>query len=414
MMERRSHGRLLALQMKRVFHILPMTLCLSALLLLAASLFVFSAWQEDSTGDNRTRIRVGVVGDASDTYMGIGIEALQNLDDSQYFMELVSMTEEEASKALIRGEINCYLRVPEDFVDSLVRGDNSPATFVSSPGQEDIGTAIMADIINAISGLVLHSQAGIYTLQNYMRASGLPDVNYHVNALNMDYILSILSRNRFFAVEETGMAGQLSAYGYYLCGFLVLFLLLWGLTCNSFFLNRDIALTKLMIAKGYGAGKQVVTEYIAYAVLMLISVGAFFALLFPVINRMELPVREWMALETGERLSFLLGLLPVAVLMAAFQFFLYECSFSVLSALLLQFIGTLSVGFLSGCLYPVNFFPESVQRVAGMLPAGIAREYLSLRLCGESAFQKLLLMGLYAVCFVAASVALRRKKAGGV
>ena len=69
--------------------------------------------------------------------------------------------------------------------------------------------------------------------------------------------------------------------------------------------------------------------------------------------------------------------LPVAVLAAAVSYLVYSLVSDLISGVLLQFFVSLALCFVSGCLYPVYFFPSGVQRVAAWLPTGAARNYLA-------------------------------------
>lgn len=412
-MRKISLRTLISLQLKRVLRHLPISLCLTLLLCLISGLFAVILLQKDGEQDNKMKVRVGVVGDISESYLGVGIQAVQYLDDSQYFMEILELTKEEASRMLTRGEINSYLVVPAGFIDAVVSGENIPATYYTTDGQEGIGTAITKEIIGTVSKLVLESQSGIYSLQEYMRMHGTPDYWYHVDDLNVQYIYTILDRNNMFEIKTVGVSNSLSTYGYYFCGILLLVLLLWGLTASSFFLGQDEAFTRLLKAKGYDLWKQVVAQYLAYFCMMLVSFGLLFSILVPLSNKIQLPVEEWMALSAGEQVAFSLRFIPVVILVAGLQFLLYELSTGVLDALLYQFVGAISIGYISGCLYPMSYFPKGMQIVGNLLPTGVARIYLCDSLRGEFSILPFLGMLLYLAGMLLLATWIRKRKVEG-
>jgi len=412
-MRKTSFGAVFSLQLKRVARHLPISLCLTTLLCLISGLLAFAMFQTEESHDNKTKVRVGVVGDISESYLGVGIRAVQYLDDSQYFMEILELSKEEAASMLTKGEINSYLVVPEGFIDAVVSGENIPATYYTTDGQEGIGTVIMKEIMGTVSKLVLESQSGIYSLQDYMWAEGTPNFWENVDALNVNYIYNILERNNLMHVELVGVSDSLSTVGYYFCGILLLVLLLWGLTASSFFSENDLSFTRLLKAKGYELWKQVLAGYLAYAIMMLLSFGLIILILIPVSSFVKIPVAEWTALFSGEQTGFFLRFIPVVFLVSALQVLLYELSTGVLDALLYQFVGAISLGYLSGCLYPLSYFPKSVQVIGSLLPTGVAREYLCESLLGEFSFGGMFGMVLYAIALLALTTWIRKRKVEG-
>ena len=74
----------------------------------------------------------------------------------------------------------------------------------------------------------------------------------------------------------------------------------------------------------------------------------------------------------------ILRLMPVVFFIAAFSYLLYNLAGDLVSGVLLQLVIGVAMCFISGCFYPVYFFPVSVQKTARFLPAAIAREHISL------------------------------------
>jgi ABC-type uncharacterized transport system permease subunit len=84
-----------------------------------------------------------------------------------------------------------------------------------------------------------------------------------------------------------------------------------------------------------------------------------------------------------------------------------------MGGVLLNFFGTLALCFVSGCMYPVYFFPVALQKLSAYLPTGLARTQLSGCLTGKTEFLPGLLLTLYGIVFLALSVLLTRKRLKG-
>ena len=84
-----------------------------------------------------------------------------------------------------------------------------------------------------------------------------------------------------------------------------------------------------------------------------------------------------------------------------------------MGGVLLHFFGTLTLCFVSGCMYPVYFFPVALQKVSAYLPTGLARAQLSSCITGKTEFLTGLLLILYGILFLLLSVLLTRKRLRG-
>ncbi|MBR1440849.1 MAG: hypothetical protein IJ589_06470, partial [Lachnospiraceae bacterium] len=89
------------------------------------------------------------------------------------------------------------------------------------------------------------------------------------------------------------------------------------------------------------------------------------------------------ALGKADGITFFAGLVPVFLLVAAWQFFLYEISGGIAAGLMLQFLTTMLFCFLSGYFYPAEFFPKSLQIVGKILPTGMMKARALGALSGE-------------------------------
>jgi len=89
---------------------------------------------------------VGITGDTDNAYMQWGLAALQSIDADQFSIAVAEMTEDEAQKALEKGEIAAYVILPQDFMDNALAGDVMPITYVTSAGMEGVTTLMKKEI----------------------------------------------------------------------------------------------------------------------------------------------------------------------------------------------------------------------------------------------------------------------------
>ena len=368
---------------KRIFTILPSAFLVSLLLLLAVWLIGRGFFKSSAEDASRQNVRIGIVGSYEDTFLELAVTALQNLDTSRFSMELVRLPEQEARRELRGGRLSAYVVIPPDFFDSVNYYRNDvQITYVSTEGAVGIGTVIIDELAGSVSSLLLESENAVYGMQSCAR-DYYGDVLTDEEISNLGYAMTelyglvILSREKLFEVHETGLSDALSFRDYYFTAMLVLFLLLSAVPFAPLFADRDRSLFRLLSARGIGPAKQVLAEYLSYA----LTLCALIALLMPLLG--FLLSKSGMAMNV--KLISLLPYVLLAVLpVSAAQFLLYELFSGAVPGILMQIMTALCGAYVCGCFYPAGFLPESMQHIAAVLPAGSAR-----LLIGEALRQQL-------------------------
>jgi len=407
----RMSGKYLGLQLKRVVKVFPVIILTTMILTLGLGLFVNIIVQLNGQEQSKQKVSVGVVGDADDSYLGIGIYALQHMDNSRFQVSFSEMEREEAEKSLETGEISAFVVIPEGFVDSVVRGENMQVTYVTATGSRSINSVLMDEIVESVSELITKSQSGIFGMQTALIEEKETDRFWELtDDLNIYYIQHILNRSDFFEVELLGYSNQLSFFGYYVCSMIMLFLLLWGMNGSYLFIKKDLSLARVLASKRVPAFLQVADEYLAYLVLIILSLLCVGGTVLIGTELEYIKIPEWEGVMMYEKWTFLLQLLPVAAMIAALQLLLYEFVSGVISGVLLQFLTAICLGYLSGCFYPISFFPERIQQAARLLPTGIGNRYIGLRFMGQSAGIELVALLLYAIVFLLGAMLVREIK----
>lgn len=397
--------------MKRVLRFLP-AVFLVTLILVCAIVFIAKGLIDGKLDDeSRQKVELAICGDMEGSYLGIGVMALQHMDSSRFAVNFHTMEAEEAQEALKSGKIMNYLELPDDFVDSVVTGENSKIKFYFSNTQMGIGNKLTSELADVISCYIIKSQNAIYGMQDLCDKYEYHDEYWDATEeLNLKYIDIILSRQDFFAIEALGLSNGLSMQAYYVCGFAVLFFLIFGMNGCAIFIRRDMSLGRMMSANGVGALHQVVIEFLSYLILVIVNMVGMFCLLGGLCEFVEFTIPEWESIHFAKVVTFGISLLPAIIMISAMAFFCFELSGNVVSGMLLQFLVALSMAYVSGCFYPASFFPEGVQMIGGILPSGVATGYASLCMRSETDSMLFVWMIGYTVAFIAITAILRKKK----
>lgn len=124
-------------------------------------------------------------------------------------------------------------------------------------------------------------------------------------------------------------------------------------------------------------------------------------------------IGELRGVGAAQGIGFAIKILPVIFMITAMHMFLYELVVGQVSAILLQFLLSVSQAYLAGCFYPNYFFPETVRQFASFLPAGAAMKFIQNCMTGVSDINNILLICLYSGLFIALAVVLRKISMAG-
>ena len=382
-------------QWKRARRLLP------GLLLICALLFVCLGAIFTATGTEapESKFRIGLVGTVGDSYLELGIAAMQMMDSTRLSMELVTMEEAEAADALAKGDITAYVVVPENFVSSALSGTMLPMSFVSNTDAANFTTFIKEEITGMISDILLSAQKGSYGVGNALKDAGFHSIaGKHTGNASVEYVKYILDRGKVYTVSSLGIASDLNLGNYLLCGLSVLVFLLCSLPFAPYVIRRDHSLSQILWAKGCSPTRQILSQWGVYFLCMLIPGEILLFIL---------------QTQGAAASTLFLTALPVFFALSALSYFLFLLARDYMGGVLLHFFGTLTLCFVSGCMYPVYFFPVALQKVSACLPTGLARAQLSSCITGKTEFLTGLLLTLYGTLFLLLSVLLTRKRLRG-
>ncbi len=396
-------------QFLRALKLYPVIIAFTLILSISISIFLVNMISSNEEGESKQKIEIGLVGNVTDTYLGIGVEAVQNFDTSKFYLEFVNLDEDEAVKRLESGRIMGYITIPEGFIDSIVSGENKKLSYVVGNSPASIGPVIMNDIVEVISDIVTESQSSIYGFIDIAKETELKKKarNKLVDKLNLEYIDIILDRESAYKTSFIGISSGLSFKDYYVCAFILLILLLCGTVCAHLLVKTNLSLPRLLYCSGQPLWKQLLGDYLPFITVIFIDCIAMLFSANAVLGSSQISI-----LEGGytELLLFALKILPAIVLITAMQFLIYEISRNIISGVLLQVILTLVLAYVSGFFYPLYSLPKLLQTVSRLLPTGIAFEYVTAVFKEESTPLLLAATLLYGIALLIAAGALRYYK----
>ena len=370
----------------------------ACIILITAALVSFIAISLDDSKEEEQKINVGIVGDPKDSYIGMGITALDRLDSSRYSIEFVKLSEKEAKQNLEKSQIAGYIIITDEFLEALGRGEHEKLKFVSryNPGLAD---SILKEITDVVSVTLFNSERAIYAMQDFVIEKNKPGLNDITVDMNKVFINNVFSRNKMYDIQVMDYYRELDVKSYYISAMFALFITLSGIGLSLLLIKRDMELYKILESKGFSFVYQVITEFLVAFIYMCMSLVLPFAVLVLLYNFDHMDV---------EPLSLLMASLPLVAVMTSIYQLLYELISDLIAAISTSFVCMLSMAYLSGVFYPANFFTDRLKVLIEFLPINLGLEVMRGLFLSEPESKGILLLLCYTLVAVILSIVIRR------
>lgn len=402
-------GDYFLVQLKRCFKLLPGMLIMIVLVAMVVSAIGYAIFNSEAYKEEQMRYKLGIVGDTSDNMLSMGVNLLENNDDSRFMLEIVQFdAEDDAKDALREGKISAYVLITDEFVNSLNALSNDiNLEYFATSGQRGITSVMMDELADIASELVVSSEKGLLVLEQEMKNAGFPAeaINPQIDRLLLLYVGAMLARGDVVEFSELGLSDGLTTPQYYSISLSLFFLLLMSFCSISFFLGKKKATYQFISAKGLGVSWQILAEYLAYFLMNLFCVE----LILIIVRRLSR--LRILSFENGEIIGDMafvkseINIIAVMLLFSALGLFIFEVVTGVINKFLAAFIIFIGMAYISGYFYPKSFFPDALQKLGELLPTGVAFTYM-----GGLHREYILIMVIYTIIFISASIFIRRRK----
>ncbi len=273
---------LFKLEIKRLTGMLPLilmeTLFFGFIIFGVGAFATRAMYGEKAVGE----IKVGIVADDEDSLTGMLVKFVQSMDSVKDTTSLVLLSEEEARAQIAKGEIYAAILMPEGIVDSIISGENFPATILLDKGSSRMETEVFEQLTRAGAKLLTIAQAGIYAADEFCMENGMQShIQQTEDYLNKAYLNYALGRTSFFRIKEVNAVKGVTLTDYYGISLLLAFLSFAGLSLGRYIQVRMGERKRLLRTRGVSIRSQYLIETGAFAGVfalmgMLISVPLYF------------------------------------------------------------------------------------------------------------------------------------------
>ena len=282
------------------------------------------------------------------TQMLSHMESVESICDFQY------MDQEEAGEALEAGEIYAAMYIPSGLIQGIMNGTNPPIQ-IRTAG-EGLENRIFVELTQAGARTLGSAQAGIYAGDQLLIDDGMEErIGQFQQELNQIYIDYSLRRESLFWNRQVSATGDLEPVPYYAGSALTVGLLFLAIPVSSYLRPESMIMARKLKLLGIGPFWAAACRLAGLWLLLIIGALPLFLL------------GGWA--EIFALTPYAAGSLVFLCLGAAsMALFAFEAAGNGMGGILLLFLGTVILHFLSGGILPAVFLPQAVREISPFLP----------------------------------------------
>lgn len=372
---------------KRAAYMLPVILKRAVLLVLVlclaagAAAFCVAAGKQPSDDG---LLRVGYVA-ADNALTDMAVSYVQQIESVKELGSIERVSEDEGFRLLQEGELAALVLLPEDIVEEIISGKNTPVTVYMSAGNAldsgaygNLKTLLFQELADSAVGMLETAQAEIYAVQYVLGDLFYADndfVQSLYDSINRFNISAASGRENLFRTKTVSVTENDTYVIYYGSALLALYMLLAGVFFGSFFCHSEM--WRNILEKRLGASRpwQVICGFLAGLLPMAVTgLLPFAALALPFVRE-----RLNMRLSPGMICLMLL----VVVFSVLYFMLIYRIFGGKHNALLAIGVMALIQGYLSGCIVPSALLPDLAYGMGRYLPASFLKAAYTVVLSGD-------------------------------
>ena len=414
----RQRVQYLYLEMKKTIGMFPRMLLQAILLMAIISVIAFCGIKSMERDPLAVNVDIGVVVREDNTMTRMALGYVENMESVSQICSFTQMSEEEGFAQLERGDVAALVILPEQLVEGIMNGQN-PTVDVVFPRNARLEAMLFRELTESGAGLLRVAQAQIYGADDTAAEYGMTDrlsvIYTEIDSYNLAFALDRLA---MYDEETVSVTGHMSVLQYYAAAGVVMFLLLAGMAVYPVMQQEPPAVQRQLMRQGTGMMWQCFCRWLCGFVCMGTLCGVAW-ILFKIAGVLAPDAAKSVnaALISGRNRG-LVGMQAVVILLivitaATFIYMMYSLAGSRTSGIMLIFLCSVLMIYLSGGFIPSVLMPQSMQAVGDKLPtAYLIRAFGGLLAgYGDRTFSQCVIgMCAYTVVFGAAGYIIRWRR----
>ena len=364
----------LYLEIKKTIRLFPRILLQAILLMALIGMIAFCGIKSMEREPLAVSVDIGVVVREDNMMTRMALSYVENMESVSQLCHFVQVSEEEGLRQLERGELAALVVLPEQLVEGIMNGKN-PAVDIVFPKDARLEAMLFRELTESGAGLLRVAQAQVYgaidTAAEYGLIDQLAVMEMEIDSYNLAFALDRLA---MFDEETVSATGRMSVLQYYAASGVILFLLLAGMAMYPVMQQEPIVFRKQLARQKVGVLWQCFCKWLCGLLCLGLLAGVAWVI-FRTAGVLGPGAAENLlsALVSGKNHSsagvwigvILLMLITVTTLVNI----IYNMMGSRTASILLIFLLSVMMVYLSGGFVPSVLMPQTMQAVGDRLPA---------------------------------------------
>ncbi|MBO5473934.1 MAG: ABC transporter permease [Lachnospiraceae bacterium] len=383
----------LCMELNKTLRLLPRMLMQAVLLMVLMGLIAFGGVRSMDREPLAVSVDIAVAVQDDDALTQMALGFVESMESVSEFCRFRQVSEEEGLALLAQEEVTALIVLPERLVDGIVNGQN-PSVEIYFAEHAGIEAVLFKELTDAGASLLNVAQAEIYGANDTAAEYGFTDrlrmMEMEIDGYNLAFALDRLA---LYETRQLSVTGQMNVIQYFAASAAVLFLLLSGMALYPLMQPEAAVFRRQLARQGVGFGWQDFCQWLCG----FVSMGLIAALLPAAARFLPAAARFLSAIakilpagmetvgeepEVWTQAAELLqrrqnaGHMGMSVflivcslmLISTCVYCIYSLTGSRISGILLLFVVSLMMIYLSGGLAPSIFLPETMQKLGGRLP----------------------------------------------
>jgi len=357
---------LLWFQIKAAFKALPKLICATLAFAILVVLVGFCGTKLLSNSKSSEKMDIAVVlPPDGDSYTSLAFSFLSEIETVKNICTFKEMSKDSAYEGLRNGSIYAVILVPDNFVNHIIDGTNTPANIIFPRSGISTKSMLFRILINSGVTDIGAAEAGIYAVDDICNYYKIKDgVTKSEEFLNEAYFSYALDRSIYFKTETISATGDLTIIEFYICSGIVLLLLLSGISCSDLLKRENSTLSTSL-------KRRRIPVYLLFVFKIIgVTLVFFTMLIFAYIMTALAQIRFPMISNVFVVLNFTSFASLFLLIFGVFSMvlFIFQLANSQSLGVLLLFTLSTLMLFISGGIIPSSLLPEIVQKIGVFLP----------------------------------------------
>lgn len=369
----RQRLQYLYVEVKKTIGMFPRMLLWAILLMFLIGMIAFCGTKSMEQEPLAVTADIGVVVREENPMTRMALGYVENLESVSKVCRFVRLSEEEGFRRLERQEVAALIVLPEQLIEGIMNGNN-PVVDIFFPQNAGLETLLFRELTQSGAGLLRVAQAQIYGAYDVAEEYGLKErlsvMETEIDSYNLAFALDRLA---IYDSKEVAVTGKMNVLQYYTASGVVLFLLLTGMAVYPVMKREPKAFCEQLKREGQGFVWQGFCRWLCGFMCMSLFVIAAMALL--TLGGAVVP-SAWAKISSalsGRGNGYPVGIwcmvfFAILVTVSSLIYLVYGITGSRTGSILLIFLLSVTMVYLSGGLVPSMFLPKVMQQIGSLMP----------------------------------------------